>query len=686
MDAPCAIPDGGGGTSFNTSAHTPSSAAQKKAWEDKYNWKPDHHWEEPMLPTPHTEAGCFKCHSKQAMVKGAEKLNLGLNLIEKAGCYGCHTIEKYADWPKAGPDLTRIAAKTSKDWTYKWIEDPHKFRPNTWMPAFFNQSNNSDPASIQRAQQEIHAMVEYLFKNSRAFKVSNIPFERDAKRGKKLVSSLGCLGCHQVKTNDSVTTRDVLRQQHGPNLVGLGTKTSKIWLYHWLKDPQRYHPETSMPSLRLTNQEAADIAQFLGNDVDDVFGKTPVAPVNQELVEQITFEFLHKMESAESARTKLTYMSLEEKLVYSGKKLIGQYGCYGCHKIKGFEKAKPIGTDLTEEGEKSLHKFDFGFAHIDHSKQAWFDQKLKDPRIFDKDKVKTPQDRLVMPNFKLTAKEREAIVTALLGFVSERTVKNKKKLPTPKSINIEQGQNLVRQLNCQGCHVIENEGGSIQSSLIEWLVQYKQYDAHEATAVINSFAPPNLIGEGQKVRPQWLFDFLHAPNTIRPWLEIRMPTYNYTAKELNILLKYFNSLDDEEFPFADKIDTHLSKEEYAAGKKLFSDDYFGCAKCHIVGDKLPAGSADSWAPNFALSKKRLKPQWIIRWMMNPSALLPGTKMPTYFDPESFDASGPDDIFGGDEHKQIRVLRDYLMTLSEKPPQQQPPPPPKTTPTPAAIHN
>ncbi|MBL8014040.1 MAG: c-type cytochrome, partial [Candidatus Omnitrophica bacterium] len=208
------------------------------------------------------------------------------------------------------------------------------------------------------------------------------------------------------------------------------------------------------------------------------------------------------------------------------------------------------------------------------------------------------------------------------------------------------------------------EGGAIKNSVVDWLVKYQGKDPNDAKASSTSFSPPNLIGEGQKVQTQWLFDFIHKPETIRPWLSVRMPTYYFDASQINTIVKYFSYLDQEEFPFVEPYHAHsVSAESLAAGEKLFSKEYFGCASCHIVGNTMPSGSADSWAPNFALASKRLKPEWIIKWITNPPALLPGTKMPAYYDPKNFDASGPEDVLGGEEHAQIKALRDYLMTLS-----------------------
>ncbi len=701
-DMGCTVCHGGRGrgTSFIAAAHTPSSLKQKKEWEEKYHWEAIHHWDEPMLPAPYVEAGCFKCHSGQTSIKGAEQLNLGLQLIEKAGCYNCHTIEKYADWPKSGPDLSKVIAKVSKEFAYRWIEQPHSFRKDTWMPDFFHQSNNNDPESLARTEQEIHAIVEFLFAKSavsaKDYKLDPIAVTGDKLNGEKLVSSLGCLACHTTAPlpKDTPLTDGNLRIQYGPTLSGLGSKTSKIWLYHWLKNPSLYHPNTRMPNMRLSDQETADITEFLIQGKTKNFDKIPIPAKNEKIIDEIVFDLLKKNASAREAKVKLKTMALNDKLVFAGEKLIAHYGCFACHHIDGFEKAKPIGTELTLEGNKPSDKLDFGFIHIDHSKANWFKQKLLSPRIFDRGKIKSADEKLIMPNFYFSKEEADAITTALLGFVDQKNVKNKMKPRTTDNLAREEGEKIIREFNCQACHIIEGEGGTIAKSIKEWLVKYDNRTDSEAEAVVKNFSPPNLIGEGKKVQTEWLFNFLHEPTTIRPWLKVRMPTFHLNAAHLNALVKYFNSLDGQDFPFPDKINTKLTDEEYTAAEKLFSNEYFGCAQCHIVGNKMPGGSPENWAPNFALAKTRLKPGWIMEWLKNPADLLPGTKMPTYFDPKNFDTSGPEDILNGDEHEQIRVLRNYLMTISDTPaaPATVPQPPkkdeatPATTPTPPATMN
>ncbi len=656
----------GRATNFTGAAHTPSSPAQAKEWEEKYGWEKLHHWDRPMFSSPTVQASCFKCHAGQTTIAGAEKLNLGMNLIERAGCYACHNIDKYKEWPKPGPSLIHIASKTTSEWSYLWISDPKSFRHATWMPSYFGQPNNSDPASAARSRQEVHAIVHYLFSQSEDYQFKPLPTAGDVKKGEEIVSSVGCFGCHVFDPGNSRPVRDraILKREQGPNLIGLGTKTSPAWIYDWLKDPQRYHPGSRMPDLRLSDPEAADVAAFLSQDKNSAFDKKSIPPVDEKVLNEIVLGFLKKTLTQSEAQEKLAKMSLKDKMAFSGKKLIAQYGCFSCHDIKGFEGYKPIGTDLNEEGSKTTDKFDFGFVQIDHSKEAWINQKIRNPRIFDIKKIKASDEKLVMPNFNFTQEETEAIATAVLGLVKEKPGKIKPR--TPENIALERGEQIVREFNCQGCHIIEGEGGAIKDSVNDWLIKYQGKEKAEAENIVKTFSPPTLKGIGAKTQTQWLFEFIHQPEIVRPWLKVRMPTYKFNASHLNALVKYFNVMDKEEFPFTEHVNTALSPEETVAAQKMFSTEYFDCMKCHVVGDRLPSGTQDTWAPNLALVGKRLKPDWLIRWIKNPSAIDPTTKMPTFFDPSNYAESGPPDILSGDEDEQIRVLRNYVMSLSTLP--------------------
>ncbi|GIT40958.1 MAG: hypothetical protein Ct9H300mP9_8080 [Candidatus Neomarinimicrobiota bacterium] len=107
---------------------------------------------------------------------------------------------------------------------------------------------------------------------------------------------------------------------------------------------------------------------------------------------------------------KASKKSTKEKLTFVGEKSIRHYGCFGCHNIDGFMDAKPIGTEITYQGSKTIDKYDFGLFHdIEHTNFAWIENKLRTPRIYDRGKESDPFDLLKMPNFYFTEDEIEAI-------------------------------------------------------------------------------------------------------------------------------------------------------------------------------------------------------------------------------------------------------------------------------------
>jgi mono/diheme cytochrome c family protein len=169
-------------------------------------------------------------------------------------------------------------------------------------------------------------------------------------------------------------------------------------------------------------------------------------------------------------------------------------------------------------------------------------------------------------------------------------------------------------------------------------------------------APPILNGEGKKVQSKWLFAFLKNPVPIRPWLSIRMPTFGLRDDEAQDIVAYFQALDDVKNPLQYFDEAKVAPEKIEAGKVLMSTDYFACFSCHQQGDQKPEGPPEGWAPDLGMAHERLNPEWILEWIHDPQKVMPGTKMPSFY------PGGPDDVFGGDEAKQIEALRDYIFLL------------------------
>jgi mono/diheme cytochrome c family protein len=262
----------------------------------------------------------------------------------------------------------------------------------------------------------------------------------------------------------------------------------------------------------------------------------------------------------------------------------------------------------------------------------------------------------------------------VLGFQQLNAAPSVVKELSPQEAAIERGRRIVKNHNCQGCHVIEGVGGSYRSLVPD-----------------PSLAPPIIQGEGAKVQSDWLFSFLDAPKTgqIRPWLEVHMPTFGFTDRELNDLTHYFASLDRANYPFL-MPGGAPNPQSWAAGKKTF--ELLKCAQCHprsLEDMNRPGVDRATLAPNLQMASTRLRHDWIADWIRRPDEWMPGTRMPTnfpkgedgkrfspigmQFDQPSFakDREEYAKILGGDENaKQFlsspeavtRALADYVWSL------------------------
>ena len=634
----------GRGTRFYTTAHSPNDQETAHRWEKELGWEPMHYWENPMLPKRYTEAGCYKCHSGNMPLKEAETLSLGLSVFEKAGCYACHQVDRWNDLPKPGPSLYHLASKTNKDWTYKWIFEPRSFRHNTWMPHFFKKGNNSAPEDLKRTEQEVLAMTEYLFSTATPYKTANVDYAGDQEKGRVLVNSLGCKGCHQIQPepdSEYDPSVDAIRTEQGPNLISLGSKVNRQWLLGWLKNPYSYHPDTKMPNLRLSDQEAADIAAYLLADKNKTFDQLAVPSVNESIVDRISADFLSQLLRQDQVARRLEDMEIIEKLNYAGEKLIGNYGCYSCHNIAGFEGKKPIGTSLNVEGSKLISKLDFAFWHdeIPHTKWDWFYAKVDKPETFDlipnddgtyAVKELPSLDKSRMPHYGLTDKEIDALVTLIMGLVKDEIPESKLPEKTPAYLAVTKGERFIHTNNCLGCHKIDGEGGAIWTATAAWLGEVAGSENSEDISLVQSFSPPLLNTEGRKVQPDWLLDWFQNVSMIRPHLQVRMPSYDFTHQEWNGVIDYFQSKDGLSLTYENPHSFSQASNSYLAGQKVQEEG--ACINCHFYGAMKPRQDALTWAPNLVLTKERLRPDWLIEWFNNPQSVMPGTKMPAPYIP------------------------------------------------------
>ncbi len=417
---------------------------------------------------------------------------------------------------------------------------------------------------------------------------------------------------------------------------------------------------TVMPSLRLSETDAEDIASYL-----------------------ITLRKKSPSDYADAS-----FMD-DPQLKEQGKKWVRFFGCFGCHELSGLEDEGRIGTELTAEGSKPVERLDFALltevaerggnepikdpedlARLPEgpAKEPWYDHqgffehKLAEPNIWDQGKIFNDEtEKLRMPNLHLTKEQIRALTTFLLGSQENPLPPSYQYKPLDYRKDIQEGWWVVKKYNCMGCHQLIPG----QKTILMGLARYQ--DAQEQL-------PPKLLTEGARVDPQWLLRFLKNPalndndtnrNGIRSYLQVRMPTFSFSENELGKLVRFFQALSRQPFPYIPEEVPVLTAKETEMARSLFSSTAAPCLKCHATGD--PVHDRTATAPNFLQARGRLKPDWMEQWMLDPQAISPGTSMPSgLFKRQDghWVFSGPTPpSFQGYDKDHTKLLVDYILQLT-----------------------
>ncbi|KAA3604862.1 MAG: hypothetical protein DWQ01_19835 [Planctomycetota bacterium] len=529
---------------FSRAVHTPEDHDQEHQWEHDHGWYHWHLWEWPMFPKKYTEAGCYSCHSMgetlETISPDAPKLAKGLALMERYACYSCHKIENWRDERKMGPTLRTIKEKISPEFARSWIAKPHDFREKSRMPQIYLLEN---AVSQEWDQTAVSAVQAYLWAASEASGVPAMPAElkasASAEEGEALFRQTGCTACHNSPVSEAHDYSDF-----GPDLAGIGSKVSEDWLYQWILDPQGWWPETRMPNMRVNPEEAAHMARYLA-ELNKEGWEPEDVPFEPEVLQQQAMAFLGRRFSNADSEAKIAEwrgQGGEGKVLEEvGRYWIQNHGCYSCHDIPGFETAMPIGTELSDWGNKNVHKLAFelwdantpghfeGAVHM--SRHGFAELKLSNPRRFDRGLEVAPLDRARMPDFHLEEDEVEAITTVLLGLKDNSKTILSGALPKPdaNAKALDQGAYLVRQNNCYGCHkfdmdtltaVMEDEEGGTVTRNLHGLVALED-DDEEATYFQLWKTDPDLAIEegtgaiGEKAELYWELE--NEDEDLIPW-------------------------------------------------------------------------------------------------------------------------------------------------------------------------
>jgi len=479
-------------------------------------------------------------------------------------------------------------------------------------------------------------------------------------QGRNLLSRYGCVHCHTVKLPGGGTMKPT---DDPPSLEHIADKTTREWVYAWLKDPQAYAVTATMPNFKLSDDDARDMSAFLIANSASLPGDTVT---------------LAAKASSDPA---------------GGASLYGESFCASCHAVQnaaGNVVGGDVGPELTRVGSKV--------------KPEWLQAWLRNPRGYDAETA--------MPHYRFN----DGQVVTLAGFLEAKADSDllaNVHLEPATPAQIAHGKRLVSDYGCASCHEIagikkpENfapELSRIGSKPVTQLIflpgmphtlpdyiagkikqprtfspglKMPQYTFTTAqidsltTALLalndraaalppsltvpatppSDYQPagkagklmtdlacfschringhggdmaPDLTWEGSSVQREWLVQFFKNPGTLRPALIRRMPRFNLSDGDVNELTDYIMTVYQS--PAVDRDAMPLSgysQGQVELGKQLFYGKY-SCQGCHIVDTKADKGYI---GPTLTHVGSRMTAAWVYQWMKNPQALRPGAGEP-----------------------------------------------------------
>ncbi|TWT34480.1 c-type cytochrome [Blastopirellula retiformator] len=598
----------------------------------------------------------------------------GRLLIGELNCVACHAADAKTLASldsKSAPDLSQVGSRIRPSYYAEYLADVHAGKPGTTMPQLMREL----PAAEQQA----------AFKSIAHFLADTGSFRETRRRaalinqGKRLYQQVGCVGCHSPDPSKG----DALA--HSKPLGDLTKKYSVDSLAKFLEDPLHVRASGRMPSLNLSGQDATAIAQFLIPDLDPAFPSNlkydyyelntrelpdfaKLKPVASGEVDGFSLEVAARktnfairyeglFEAARDGEYEFFISSDDgSRILINGKQVAINDGIHptstksgkvrlaaGKHPIvvEYFDGGGQIALNVEYRGPQISRRDVFAELSLPDSDdreqpippfqvdpalaaqgKAWFGkagcanchstgQKELPPATFSAKKLTdldlsagclaaTPSPQAA--DYHLTSQQTAAIRAALQDFSAAK--------PEPELLITR----TMTRMNCYACHV-RGELGGIEADRNAFFKTTQQEMGDEGRI------PPHLNGVGGKLKAEWLAHILNDGAKDRPYMLTQMPKFG--GKNVGQLKDAFEELDS--LPELEVVIDDTPAHIKAIGRNMVGDKVFGCIKCHTF-DGVKASGVQGI--DMTLMTQRLDHTWFHRYVTDPPAYRPGTRMPT----------------------------------------------------------
>ena len=325
--------------------------------------------------------------------------------------------------------------------------------------------------------------------------------------------------------------------------------------------------------------------------------KSPQAVARDRFIEQGSTRVLGPTPKAAAP----TRFVVDEAKAEKGRALFASIGCASCHQLKEEGKAiepRPASKPLAEL------RADAGCL--------------------------AAEPRSGVPDYDLSPRQRTALAAAL---------KPEGKKPSDR-------EGIARTLvafNCYSCHARDGVGG-VEEGRNEAFATTQKEMGDEGRI------PPLLTGVGGKLTEAWLKHVLADGAKDRTYMLTRMPKFGEgNVGHLAKLMEIADAVEPVPVPHFDVPERRVK----ATGRFIVGSQAFNCGSCHQFKEYQAAGIQ---ALDMTLMTRRLRRDWFHRYVVDPQAFRPGTRMPTAWPGGK---SQLEAIYDGDTLKQIESIWDYL---------------------------